>query len=482
MKNFYEALSAIIPADQIASKGGLSYLSAATAMSLAGRPTAEFVNFGDKPYLELLKGALVAIDLPIPGTEITQRMYLPVMDRDNKAMDIAAVTVEDINSNRQRALVKAIATVFGDGMSLYLGHDGAGDKAAKRLGVSPETDLATVTPIVATLKEGDQPYVEWNVGVAVCRITDPTFNWNVVEWNGLPYREVLGGMLVDVTTVYRGRALTLSLPVLDGAFNPIPVDKATTFDWNKTVMRALTKCIAFNTGYGLSIYADISDEQKKAKKDAKAPAKAETKAAAPAPAPKEAKAEAPAPAPAPVEPQAEAQAPAPAAEVKAEAPAPAPAPAAAEAGSVAESVERFKGVMQSRRTQNGVAGMMTLFEALKLSTKFPEEHKPACSAALVTALAGLAEGQDSTDLVNNLKTYGAMANVPADAIDLVAGRIVKSYLAAALADGDDFLKAAPAVLASAGVVKAAADVARIAEAAGVPVETRDLLAALTEAA
>lgn len=490
MKTFYDALGTVIPATEIASKGGLSYLSAGTAMKLAGRPEVTFVDFDGQPFLECLTGALVAVDLPIPATDLMQRMYLPVMDRDNNAMKLSAVTVEDINSNRQRALVKAIATVFGDGMSLYLGHDGSGDKAVKRLGVEPTTDLAEVPPVVAKLEEGGEPYIEWSVGVAVCRITDPTFHWKVLEWNGKPYREVLGGLMVDVLTVYKGKRQVLSLPILDGAFVPIPAAKATTFDWNKTVVRALTKCIAFNTGYGLSVYADVvGDAKKEARKPsskANASSTSAPKAQAAAPAKTEETASAtPAQATTQATTQAAAQAQAgkPSQEKATQATAPAEAPGGEQpANAVASSVARFKEVMQNRKSQGGVAGLMTLFEALKVSTKFAEEHKPACYAALVNALAGLAEGQDCVDLVDSLRTYGAMAHVSADAKDLVAGRIAKSCLAAALADGDDVLRAVPATLVSAGVVKDLDDLVRVAKLADTPAETVDLLMALAETA
>lgn len=293
-KNFFEAYGATIPAAEIASKGGLSYLAAATAMRLAGRPEATFVDFDGKPHLEMLNGSVVAVDLLVPGTQAIQRMYLPVMDRDNATLDIKKTTLTDINNSRQRCLVKALAAVYGVGMSVFMGCDGDGAKAVKLLGVTPETDLESVTPVIATLKEGGAPYVEWNAGLAACRITDPTFRWDVVMWDGKPYREVLGGVMVDVDTIYEGLRQRISLPIMDAAFNPVPADKASVFDWNKTVMRALTKCIAFNSGYGLGVYADEfgskedSDTKKNARKgttagkespkvDAKADAVATTK-------------------------------------------------------------------------------------------------------------------------------------------------------------------------------------------------------------
>jgi hypothetical protein len=258
---YHEALSAVIPETEIASKAGLSYLAAATAMRLAGRPNVDFVDFNGKPYLECLGGSLVAVDISLPqhpvnGIAPKQRMWLPVMDRDNLPLEIAKTTTTDINNNRQRCLVKAIAAVLGHGMSVYLGDSGDGAKSAKKLKVTPETNLAEVEPVVATLKEGGAPYIEWNVGLAAARITDAGFHWNVVMWDGFPFREVLGSVMVDVDTTYQGKTQRLSLPLMDAAFNPIPAAKATVSDWNKAVMRCLTKNIAFNSGYGLAVYAE----------------------------------------------------------------------------------------------------------------------------------------------------------------------------------------------------------------------------------
>lgn len=484
MKNFYEQLGNNIPASELAKKGKLSYLSAATAAALAGRPNAIFVDFDGQPHQEILQGAVVAVDLPIEGSGKLQRMYLHVMDRDNNALELKKMSLGDVNNARQRCLVKAIATVYGAGMSVFLGCDGDGAAAAKMLGITPDTDLATVTPIVANLAESQEPYIEWNVGVAACRITDPQFHWEVVQWAGKPYREVLGSVLVDVTTTYKGKSLTLALPLMDGGFEPIPVAKATSSDWNKAVMRALTKCIAFNTGYGLSVYAETF-EQKDAKKASGAKQEPAAKATpAPTPAPEPAAKATPAPAPAP--------APAPVAEATPSAAQPADAkadaaPAAAPAASVptetvdSEAVVRFKGVMRTRNDSKGTDGLLTLFAALKASTVYAEADKPSCFATLVSALASTAEGKHSVELVSHLITYGSMHHVPADIRDVVAGRIAANYLAASLAEGNDALKSAPETLAIAQVVNDMADLIRVAKASGVPAETLDLVTALQEA-
>lgn len=520
-KTFFQAFGATINDAEVAKKGGLSYIAAATAMRLAGRPEVAFVDFNGQPHLEMLGGSVVAVDIRVPDTDAVQRMWLPVMDRDNQTLTIAKTQTTDINNSRQRCLVKAIASVYGDGMSLYLGCDGDGAKAVKVLGVSPDTDLEEVTPVVSTLKEGGAPYVEWGYGLSACRITDPTFYWEVVMWPNaegqlMPYREVLGSLMVDVDTVYAGKRQRLSLPVMDAAFKPLTVAKATVFDWNKTVMRALTKCIAFNAGYGLGVYADEfgsdKDDAKADGKGRKPAAKAEVKAAAEAPAKVEAAA--PEAETAPVAAPAEAAVPAEAvapevneaevvaataeaedarAEVAAEAAepavaeaapaqeaAPAPAPAAPVADS--EAVTRFREVMRKRREVNGVAGVITLFDALATSNKFDVADKPACFAVLVTASASLVDEANIIDLVTAIRGHGAMKHLALDTRDMVAAKLTSVMLTAAVAVSDDALKTATEDLVSAGVAQDVNDVFRLAALGNVPAETMDLLKDVMELA
>lgn len=478
-KSFFEAFGSTIPAKTIASKGGLSYLSAAAAMALAGRPEAEFVDFGDKPQLDCLNGALVAVDIALPGTETVQRMWLPVMDQDNNAITADKMNVCDVNNSRQRCLVKAIAAIFGDGMSLYLGCDGDGQKAVKLLGVNPDSNLAEVEPVIAQLKEGGAAYIEWGVAVAACRITDPAFSWGVVQWDGLPYRESLGGVMVDVETVYHGKRQRLGLPLMDSAFNPIPAAKATVFDWNKAVMRALTKCIAFNTGYGLAVYGEeysLSHAKEGVKVDESAkyaegkPAKTKTtKSAKPAES-------APKATEIPVEAPAEA--------VAAPDPAPAEAPASAPAApsAQADAAARFKAVMQKRRAEKGVAGVIDLFDALAVSTKYTAEEKPVCFGVLVPAAASLVTAAEIGSLVQAVQAHQAMQYVAADSRDMVAGKIAAMALAAGCAAGDAELVKAAESLVAAGIATDLVDVLRLSKVGNVPAETQDLLVALMDTA
>lgn len=482
-KTFFDSFGATIPNEKIAKKGGLSYLAAATAVELAGYPEVHFVEFGNQPHLEMLNGALVAVDLQVPGTEETQRMWLPVMNADNLPLDINATLVTDVNNSRQRCLVKAIAAVYGAGMSVYLDDDGEGSKSVKKLGVSPESDLKTVRPIISTLKEGGAPYIEWSYGLAACRITDPTFRWEVVMWEQadgrqLPYREVLDSLMVDVDTFYRGKRQRLSLPMMDSSFAPLSLETATVFDWNKTVMRCLTKCIAFNTGYGLGVYADEFGVDKEAKsgKGRKPAAKpVATASAAPSAPAKEAAATVEAKAP-----EAAPQAAAP--DLQAEAAEPEVKPAAQPAKTESEALGRFRDVMRKRREVGGVAGVISLYEALATSAKFAPEDKPACFAALVMASASIVDEEHIVALVSALHSHEAMGYLAQDSRERVAAKVTAVMLKAACAVSDEALATATEDLVSAGVAQDVNEVLRLAAVGNVPAETLDLLKDVLEQA
>lgn len=533
--SFFAALGAKVPESALAGKNGLTYISAAAAVGLAGRPEVHFVDFDGKPHLECFGGALVAVDLALPGSELVQRTWLQVMDDDNQAKPLGVMNASDINNSRQRALAKAIASVYGNGMSVYLGCDGDGAKAVKMLGVTPESDLSQATPVVAMLQENNAAYIEWGVGLSVCRITDPNFTWKVMEWNGMPFREVLGNILVDVETVYKGKRQVLSLPVMDAAFNPLPAKKVNVSDWNKTVMRILTKCIAFNTGYGLSVYGTDFGVAGTTAKGTKAAGKGSTKkaadkqadtttatsTAADAQQPQAAKVDQAAQAqdvkqpvqdaqPAaqdvkqPVDDQQQAsqaveqptQDPQPetaaATAVEAQQPeqavasapadvAAAEAPAAANANwpvASADALARFKKVMHDRRSTAGTPGLLTLFEALAVSTKFDADDKPGCYVQLLSATAAVVDGQDIEKLVAAIKQYNAMQYLDDPTYELIAARLAAVMLQHQCDVSDEALAAAPKVLLDANIGMDKQDVLRLAVAGGVAQETLDLLKSL----
>lgn len=532
---FIAALGAKVPESALAGKNGLTYISAAAAVGLAGRPEVHFVDFDGKPHLECFSGSLVAVDLKLPGMELVQRTWLQVMDENNQAKPLASTNLSDINNSRQRALAKAIASVYGNGMSVYLGCDGDGAKAVKMLGVNPDSDLAEATPVVAMLQENGAAFIEWGVGLSVCRITDPAFTWKVLEWNGMPFREVLGSILVDVETVYKGKSQVLSLPVMDAAFNPLPAKKVTVNDWNKAVMRALTKCIAFNTGYGLSVYSTefgVDGTTAKGKPTSKGTTKKATEKqgtdaatatstpAADAQQPQAAKVEQAAPAqevkqpvqdaqPAaqdvkqPVdEPQAETAA-TPAVDAQQPENAVADATAAvadatttdvaatdasADTGTSkwpqasADALTRFKKVMHDRRELAGTSGLITLFEALAQSTKFAENDKPGCYVQLLSATAAVVDGKDVEKLLAAIKKYNAMQYLDNATYELVASRVAAATLHHMCDISDEALAKAPKLLMDAGIGMDLKDVLDLATAGNVTKETLDLLKAVLEGA
>jgi len=502
---FFNNLATNIDEADMASRGGLTYLFAGAAMARAGRPNVKFVDFGDLPYLPMLGGSVVAVDLEIPGGA-TQRIYLPVMDKDWKSLQLGKTSSVDINNNRQRALVKAIACVYGVGMSLYMKYKGDGEKVAKLLNITPETDdLSAVPPMVALLKEGGSPYIEWSTAIAAVRIVDPTFHWSVKTWGEqqLPYREVLGGAIVDVETTFKGKSLTLSLPLYDAKHNQLPLKSATVWDWNTAVQRALTKCIAFNSGYGLSVYSgDELGVTVKPLSASPAPNPEEVQQAAitEALAPEAPKApevveasstqvEAPA---APVAQVAEvapeapiAQEAAPEASVSHE-PAPAHAePSTAQAEPDDEVAERFKGVLRRRLAEQGINGVVSLYDAISASTKFTAEEKPTCYKVLTRALASLSKSHPDLDvgaMLTKMAAHNAMSYVPvADVREKVAARFVRAAIDAGVASSDSTLL--DTMLAKVVAAKVATDEAQLiylAERAGTPAEAIDLVRLVLE--
>jgi len=382
MESYFEALGAMIPQTAIASKDGLSYLSAAAAMQQAGNPEVTFVDFYGQPYMELFGGSVVAVDIALPAKEgdnnlrhVLQRTWLPVMDQNNRCIALNKTTVSDINNARQRCLVKAIATVLGHGMSVFLGMDGDGQKATKVLGLRQgsgslaNVDLAKVEPVLDKLASGE-PYLGWNFALAAARTVDPHFFWEVVQWQGKPYREVLGGVYVDLETIYRGKTQCLSLPMMDEAFNPIPIEKANVWLWNRTVMRALAKAIAFTTGYGLKVYAD--DFGKTAQTTEAKPTTTSVTDAHPASAKGAVVDLAPRGA---------------VAQQKKSDESLVSTVNVTEPESKPEVAKRFQPVIEKRYAASGAEGLLSLFEAIDKSVKYAEDEKPICYALLLRAFA-----------------------------------------------------------------------------------------------
>ena len=147
-----------------------------------------------------------------------------------------------------------------------------------------QLDLLKINVNDHTEKKNGLTYLSWAWAWAEVLKADPTANFRVETFPQgdvtLPYMSMGDSHMVWVTVTIFGKPVTCQLPVLDYRNKCIP--KPTAFDINTTIMRCLTKAIAFH-GLGLYIYAgeDLPEQ------DEKAPEKAEAKPAAPETSPEE---------------------------------------------------------------------------------------------------------------------------------------------------------------------------------------------------
>lgn len=276
MATFHENLQ-VSTEKHVETRDGLSYLSWAIALSLAGRPKHTPVIFGNNTYLPVFGGAVVAIDMD------GQRTWLPVLDNRNKP--VAKPSSRDVNDTLQRCRAKAVAMVTGIGLSLYAGYAGNAEKFDRELGITPETDLATAKPI-SSEKGGSSKaaYLDWASALAAAKVTDPGFLWEVQFFPGVdrdtgeiinvPYLQSGDTFMVGVNVTYKGVAHTEWLPIMGvmqvqttrgpKKMDHQPLTNPDVFDWNRSIMRCLAKAIAVATGYGLGIYSgeDADDDEK----------------------------------------------------------------------------------------------------------------------------------------------------------------------------------------------------------------------------
>lgn len=268
---------------KIVKKGGIvttltmAYLPWASAIALAGRPSQKVNGFGSgrQPFLEMLGGAVVAVTQQTPNKE--QTTWLPILDGANNPIEIDRITSRDVIDTINRCRAKACAMNNGVGMAIYAGYfDPANNtvevlKYLQDLGVKPDSDLLSVQPLTQ-IKPGkaQSVYVDWADAVTAAKITDPEFHWEVDSYpNGqtqaLPVLVIGDYYMVSVTVTYKGIQHTELLPIMGFAevstsggvkmLDHQPLVKPTVHDWNRSVMRCLTKAIAVVSGYGLSIYA-----------------------------------------------------------------------------------------------------------------------------------------------------------------------------------------------------------------------------------
>lgn len=138
-------------------------------------------------------------------------------------------------------------------------------------------------------------YLSWSFAIAEMEKAYPEWEYNILEFNGLPYQyDPNTGYLVWTEIKAGGKTKKMWLPVMDGANKAMKnviqkysvkgwngaadvvktVEAATMFDINKTIMRCLVKNIAM-FGIGLYIYAgeDLPEDGESDVKKAKEPKK-----------------------------------------------------------------------------------------------------------------------------------------------------------------------------------------------------------------
>jgi hypothetical protein len=251
---------------------GLSYIPWATAIAKAGRPEQRVaLSLG---YMRIFGGAVVAIEQPV-GDDRWQRTWLPVLDTKNRPVPVDALKARDLGDAINRCRAKSVAMVNGVALSLYAGYGEDNGKLLKDLGVRPDSDLTAVEPLTSQ-KAGKTAasYVDWAAALAAARITDPNFHWEVEMFDGVspegeihrePYLALPHGYMVAVSVTYKAKRHTEYLPIMgvvevSTKNGPRKMDHQTleapnAFDWNRSILRDLTKAIAVVSGYGLSVYA-----------------------------------------------------------------------------------------------------------------------------------------------------------------------------------------------------------------------------------
>lgn len=269
---------------------GFAYVPWALALAKADRPQHEVVTFKqdgmDTTVRQMFGGGVVAVDMSLgDGTDMMQRIYLPILDFKNASMEYEKITSRDVNDTISRCVARAVAMVHGFALSLYSRTNGDGESYVRALSVTPETDDLGAVRELRDLKEIKnkggkvvrvQEYLPWHSCVAACRITDPSFCWEVIECKTvdpitgevqtLPAMRVAGkGWMVGVRLRWRGRTHTQWLPIMGveeaetkNGTKPMEhqaIDSPTVFGWHSSVVRCLAKAVAVATGYGIACYA-----------------------------------------------------------------------------------------------------------------------------------------------------------------------------------------------------------------------------------
>lgn len=153
------------------------------------------------------------------------------------------------------------------------------------------TDLSAVDCRDKIEKKNGLSYLSWAWAWYEVAKRYPAATYEIVKFDGIPYvYDEKTGYMVYTRVTIEGVTREMWLPVMDGNNRAmknepykvvtkygkeIPVEAATMFDINKTIMRCLTKNLGM-FGLGLALYAgeDIFDEDDQKPAPAQTPSKA----------------------------------------------------------------------------------------------------------------------------------------------------------------------------------------------------------------
>ena len=155
-KEIWDTLSAVDVSEYQEEKMGLSYLSWSRAWWLLQQFYPEAIYSFSQP--EKFDDGTQEVGCLITIGECSRFATLPVMDYKNKA--VVSPDARQINDNKQRCFVKAIA-MFGLGIDLYRGmSDDLPDEEKDKASEEKETKKAEVTSITKAKANADEVITE----------------------------------------------------------------------------------------------------------------------------------------------------------------------------------------------------------------------------------------------------------------------------------------------------------------------------------
>ena len=142
---------------------------------------------------------------------------------------------------------------------------------------------ADISKHVEKKKETGMSYLSWAWAWDEILKVDPTANYEILYFDGLPYQATPLGIMCSTKVTIGGVTRFMWLPVMDNRFRALKsepykdsrgytVQAADMFDVNKTIMRCLVKNLAM-FGLGITVYAgeDLPQDEPESPKKAEKP-------------------------------------------------------------------------------------------------------------------------------------------------------------------------------------------------------------------